>query len=75
MTNISIMAAPGQLNGQGLTDAQFLKVFTGEVLKAFNENNIMKGLHRERTITHGKSASFPTIWKATAVYHKPGIRW
>ena len=72
MTNISIMAAPGQLNGQGLTDAQFLKIFTGEVLKAFNETNIMKGLHRERTIEHGKSASFPTVWKAAAEYHKPG---
>ena len=72
MTNISIMSAPGQLNGQGLTDAQFLKLFTGEVLTAFAENNIMKGLHRERTITHGKSASFPTIWKAAAEYHKPG---
>lgn len=72
MTNISTMAAPGQLNGTGLTDAQFLKLFTGEVLTAFAENNIMKGLHRERTITHGKSASFPTIWKASAEYHKPG---
>ena len=73
MTNIFTMAAPGQLNGTGLTDAQFLKLFTGEVLTALAENNIMKGLHRERTITHGKSASLPTIWKATAEYHKPGI--
>lgn len=72
MSNINIMAAPGQLNGTGLTDAQFLKIFSGEVLKAFDEHNIMKGLHRERTITHGKSASFPTMWKANAGYHVPG---
>jgi len=72
MTNISILAAPGQLNGTGLTDAQFLKIFSGEVLTAFDEHNIMKSLHRERTITHGKSASFPTMWKANAQYHVPG---
>jgi hypothetical protein len=72
MADINIMAAPGQLNGSGDRDAQFLKVFTGEVLTAFTENNVMKGLHRERTITHGKSASFPTIWKADARYHSPG---
>ena len=72
MSNINIMAAPGQLNGTGLTDAQFLKVFTGEVMTAFAENNVMKGLHRERTIQHGKSASFPTMWKANAQYHTPG---
>lgn len=72
MTNISTLASPGQLNGTGATDAQFLKIFSGEVLTAFDENNVMKGLHRERTIAHGKSASFPTIWKADAVYHVPG---
>ncbi len=72
MASINTMAAPGQLNGQGLTDAQFLKIFTGEILTAFDENNIMKSLHRERTITQGKSASFPTMWKANARYHKAG---
>lgn len=72
MANINIMTAPGQLNGQGLTDAQFLKIFMGEVLTAFDETNVMKALHRERTITQGKSASFPTTWKANARYHKAG---
>ena len=67
-----MLAAPGQLNGTGLTDAQFLKIFTGEILTAFDENNVMKGLHRERTITQGKSASFPTMWKANARYHVAG---
>ena len=72
MADISTLSAPGQLNGTGLTDAQFLKIFTGEILAAFAENNVMKGLHRERTITQGKSASFPTMWKASARYHKAG---
>ena len=63
---------PGQSQGRGMTDANFLIVFSGEVLTSFGENNIMKGLHRERTITSGKGASFPVIWKANARYHRPG---
>lgn len=43
-----------------------------EVLSAFEETNVMKDLHRERTITHGKSATFPTSWKAQARYHARG---
>lgn len=73
----AILSRPGVLNG--VTDgsweqdnANFLKVFTGEVLTAFNETNVMKNLHLERTIQHGKSASFPAIGKAKARYHKPG---
>ena len=67
-----ILSLPGQNNGAGVSDALFLKLFAGEVLTAFNENNVMKALHRERTIPHGKSASFPVIWKANARYHTPG---
>lgn len=72
MADITMLSTPGQLNGTGLTDAQFLKIFSGEVLTAFDEHNVMQGLHRERTITQGKSASFPTMWKANARYHRPG---
>lgn len=53
----------GSVNGVAGTDAQakalFLKVFAGEVLTAFNTNNIGMGLHRVRTISSGKSAQFP----------------
>jgi len=37
----------------------FLKTFTGEVLTAFNTNNIAMPLHRVRTISQGSSAQFP----------------
>jgi len=53
-------------------NALFLKVFAGEVLTAFEETNVFKNLHFERTIQHGKSASFPATWKADAHYHTPG---
>lgn len=71
MSNLT-MSRPGQVNKQGEVDALFMKVFTGEVMTAFAEVNIMKDLHRVRTIDHGKSASFAVLGKAAARYHVPG---
>tara|TARA_R110000824_G_scaffold26336_7_gene90591 strand:- start:359 stop:1513 length:1155 start_codon:yes stop_codon:yes gene_type:complete len=62
----------GQIDTEGDVDALFLKVFSGEVLTTFEENNIMMPLHRVRTITSGKSAQFPTTGVAAAAYHNPG---
>jgi hypothetical protein len=53
-------------------DELFLKVFSGEVLTTFEENNIMMPLHRVRTISSGKTAQFPTTGVAEAKYHNPG---
>ena len=53
-------------------NALFLKVFAGEVLTAFEENNVMQNLHTSRTISSGKSAQFPVTGKANAAYHTPG---
>ena len=53
-------------------NALFLKVFAGEVLTAFEENNVMKDLHTSRTIASGKSAQFPVTGKANAAYHTVG---
>lgn len=63
----------GLVNNTGTAvDALFLKKFAGEVLSAFEEKNIMKGLHTIRTIQNGKSAQFPVTGKATANYHVVG---
>lgn len=72
MANELTMSRPGQQNKAGAVDALFMKVFTGEVMTAFAEVNIMKDLHRVRTIDHGKSASFAVLGKAAARYHVPG---
>jgi hypothetical protein len=53
-------------------NALFLKVFSGEVLTAFDEVNVMKDLHIVRNINSGKQASFPATWKTSAAYHVPG---
>jgi hypothetical protein len=73
------MAAPdmtvsyaGQVNGAGTADALWLKVFGGEVLTAFREANLFGPRTMMRSITSGKSASFPASWKAVASYHTPG---
>ena len=71
------LARLGVLNGTSdgsweQENAVFLEIFSGEVLTAFNTTNIFKDLHRVRTITEGKSASFPALGKMAARYHVPG---
>lgn len=67
------LSRPGLVNaGGGAVDALFLKQFSGEVMTAFEEANIMLPLTTVRTITNGKSTSFPTIGVAKAKYHTPG---
>ena len=56
----------------GGTNELFLKVFAGEVLTTFEENNLMMPLHRVRSISSGKSAQFPVTGVAAARYHTPG---
>ena len=64
----------GLVNNSGTNfDELFLKVFSGEVLTAFSRNNIFnEQLHSVRTISSGKSASFPVLGAATAAYHTVG---
>ena len=74
---------PGKVNGTGARtgstggslsadNALFLKVFSGEILTAFDESNVAKDLIMTRTISSGKSAQFPVTGKAEAKYHVPG---
>jgi hypothetical protein len=58
--------------GPSHSDNLYLKVFSGETMKTFNTRTVLKGRHRERTISNGKSAQFPAIGKAAAEYHTPG---
>ena len=74
----TIPSIPGAVNATSRStaangdNALFLKVFAGEILTAFNENNIMKDLTMVRSISSGKSASFPVTGTASASYHTPG---
>lgn len=62
----------GQVNGSGATDALFLKVYSGEVLAAFETACVTEDKHMMRMIKSGKSATFPATWRVTSAYHTPG---
>lgn len=62
----------GQVNGAGDAKDLFLKVFSGEVLTAFHRNNVFLEKSMVRSISNGKSASFPAAGVSSAAYHTPG---
>ena len=62
----------GQVNASGATTDLFLKVFSGEVLATFQQNNVFLGKTMMRNIASGKSAQFPATGIATTGYHTPG---
>ena len=62
----------GQTNGSGDVESLFLKLFSGEVLAAFNLANVFGDKHRQKSISNGRSYQFPAIGTATAAYHTPG---
>jgi len=62
----------GQVNHAGVTDALFLKVYSGEVLTAFERAVVALKNTSQRSISSGKSAQFPATGRQTAAYHVPG---
>lgn len=62
----------GQINQAGDNRALFLKVFSGEILAAYDEETIMDGKHLVKSIAAGKSAQFPASGRIGAEYHVPG---
>ena len=65
-------ASIGRVNAAGTEDALFLKVFSGEVLTAFERASVTQGADMVRSISNGKSASFPVMGRIAAAYHTPG---
>ena len=62
----------GKVNASGSEDALFLKVFSGEVLTAFEQSTVTNGADMVRSISSGKSATFPVMGRVSASYHTPG---
>ena len=62
----------GQVNSAGDVNSLFLKVFSGEVLSAFERENLMLNMTNVRSITSGKSAQFPTTGTISSSYHTIG---
>lgn len=62
----------GQVKNSGDELQMFLKVFSGEVLTAFTRTSKVMNNHMIKTISSGKSASFPVMGRTTAKYLKVG---
>ena len=62
----------GQLNGTGDARALYLKLFSGEMFKGFQNNTIARDLVMRRTLKGGKSLQFIYTGRTTAEYHTPG---
>ena len=66
------LSRPGQNNGTGDARALYLKLFSGEMFKGFQNNTIARDLVMRRTLTNGKSLQFIYTGRTTAEYHTPG---
>lgn len=71
MANASPVSV-GKVNAGGSEDALFLKVFAGEVLTSFERASKTEGADMVRSISSGKSATFPVMGRVGASYHTAG---
>ena len=71
MANASPVSV-GKINAGGTEDALFLKVFAGEVLTSFERASKTEGADMVRSISSGKSATFPVMGRVGASYHTAG---
>ena len=62
----------GQLNSANDARALYLKLFSGEMFKGFQNNAIARDLVMKRTLKNGKSLQFIYTGRTTAEYHTPG---
>ena len=70
------LTSPGALNGAiaNTTErrALYLKLFSGEMFKGFQNNTIARDLIMKRTLKNGKSLQFIYTGRTKAEYHVPG---
>jgi hypothetical protein len=67
--NNDYTAGTGASNGKYAT---YLKLFSGELFKAYESACIAKGTVQNRTLRNGKSMQFIFTGRMTAEYHTPG---
>ena len=66
------LTRPGALNGGTDPRALLLKLFSGEMFKAFQREQIARDMIQKRTLKNGKSLQFIFTGRTTAEYHTPG---
>ena len=71
-TDPSSLTRGGQLNSAGDARALYLKLFSGEMFKGFQNNTIARDLITKRTLKNGKSMQFIYTGRTTSEFHTPG---
>ena len=71
-SNTALLTRPGQLNAANDARALYLKLFSGEMFKGFQNNAIARDLVMKRTLKNGKSLQFIYTGHTTAEFHTPG---
>ena len=71
-TLTTALTRPGQSNSTGNARALYLKLFSGEMFKGFQNNTIARDLVMKRTLKNGKSLQFIYTGRTKAEYHTPG---
>jgi hypothetical protein len=72
MANASPVKFGNANSGGTRDDALFLKVFAGEVITSFDRASKTQGADMVRSISNGKSATFPVMGRIGASYHAVG---
>ena len=72
MSNANPVKFGNANSGSTRDDALFLKVFAGEVITSFDRASKTQGADMVRSISNGKSASFPVMGRIGAEYHAVG---
>ena len=66
------LTRPGSSNFGTDERALYLKLFSGEMFKGFQNNTIARDLVMKRTLRNGKSLQFIFTGRTSAEYHTPG---
>ena len=70
--NPAQLTRPGSDNGGADSRALYLKLFSGEMFKGFQNNTIARDLVMKRTLKNGKSLQFIYTGRTTSEFHTPG---
>tara|TARA_B100000003_G_scaffold203425_1_gene213918 strand:+ start:2265 stop:3425 length:1161 start_codon:yes stop_codon:yes gene_type:complete len=71
-TLTAALTRPGQDNAAGDARQLYLKLFSGEMFKGFQNNTIARDLIMKRTLKNGKSLQFIYTGRTKSEFHTPG---
>jgi len=67
-----VLSRLGSNNLENVAWGNFIRTYTAEVLTAYKRSTVFAPLVRNKSITKGKSTTFPMLGRSTAEYFVPG---